>query len=192
MAEMRFDCSVSQGFNFQKDEQIIVGHIVSCKVGEDQFDADLNVTDPEDITKEVKVFGVLSEIYWEGGYAQPVKFSCQVSNANKVKIATLTHKSLQNNEVLFQFNIYDYDPKEKQYYKCFHANDTDLKGLVYKPKGSGELEMRIDNEASGEVTSPKNFNFNLAVMPQDIAMEVHIATSVSDKFVKKWGVEVAA
>ena len=190
MAEMRFDCSVSQGFNFQKDEQIIVGHIVSCKVGEDQFDADLNVTDPEDITKEVKVFGVLSEIYWEGGYAQPVKFSCQVSNANKVKIATLTHKSLQNNEVLFQFNIYDYDPKEKQYYKCFHANDTDLKGLVLKDQGA--LEMSIDNDASNEVVSPKNFHFYLGVMPQDIAGEIHLATSVSDKFVKKWGVEVAA
>ena len=190
MAETSLSCSVSQGFNFQKDEQDIVGHITLCKVGDDQFDADLNIADPEEASKEVKVFGVLSQIYWNGGYADPVQFSCQVSNANKVKIATLTHKSLANTEVLFQFNIYDYDPKEKKYYKCFHANDTDLKGLVMK--SGGDLEMSIDTDPGMEVVSPKNFNFNLSVMPQDLNMEIHVATSVSDKFVKKWGVEVAA
>lgn len=190
MAESSYSCSVSQGFNFQKDQQILVGHIVSCKVGNDQFDADLNVADPEDSSKTVKVFGVVSSIYWNGGYAEPVQFSCQVSNANKVKIATLTHKSLANTEVLFKFNIYDYDPKEKKYYKCFHANDTELKGLVQK--SGGELAMAIDMDQSMEVVSPKNFAFNLGVMPQDLNMEIHLATSLSDKFVKKWGVEVAA
>jgi hypothetical protein len=190
MAESSYSCSVSQGFNFQKDQQILVGHIVSCKVGNDQFDADLNVADPEDSSKTVKAFGVVSSIYWNGGYAEPVQFSCQVSNANKVKIATLTHKSLANTEVLFKFNIYDYDPKEKKYYKCFHANDTELKGLVLK--SGGELAMAIDMDQSMEVVSPKNFAFSLGVMPQDLNMEIHLATSLSDKFVKKWGVEVAA
>ncbi len=52
--------------------------------------------------------------------------------------------------------------------------------------------MSIDMDQSMEVVSPKNFNFNLGVMPQDIAMEIHLAVSVTDKFVKKWGVEVAA
>ena len=42
-----------------------------------------------------------------------------------------------------------------------------------------------------EVVSPKNYNFSLGVMPQDKNMEIHIAVSTSDKFVKKWGVEVA-
>jgi len=190
MAESSFSCSVSQGFNFQKDEQILVGHIVACKVGETQFDADLNVSDPEDAANTIKVFGIVSGIYWNGGYADPVQFSCNVSNANKVQISTLTHKSLANTEVIFKFNIYDYDPKEKKYYKCFHANDTDLNGLV--SKSGGELEMRIDSDQSEEVVSPKNFNFQLSVMPQDKNMEIHVATSLSDKFVKKWGVEVAA
>jgi hypothetical protein len=190
MAESSFSCSVSQGFNFQKDEQILVGHIVSCKVGDTQFDADLNISNPEDASQLVKVFGIVSGIFWNGGYADAVQFSCQVSNANKVKISTLTHKSLANTEVAFKFNIYDYDPKEKKYYKCFHTNDTDLEGLVEKT--GGELSMSIDMDQSMEVVSPKNFNFNLGVMPQDIAMEIHLAVSVTDKFVKKWGVEVAA
>ncbi len=190
MAESSFSCSVEQGFNFQKDEQILVGHIVACKVGDTQFDADLNVSDPEDSASLIKVFGIASGIFWNGGYADPVQFSCQVSNANKVQIATLTHKSLSNTEVIFKFNIYDYDPKEKKYYKAFHANDTDLKGLI--EKSGGALNLSIDMDQSMEVVSPKNFNFNLSIMPQDLNMEIHLATSLSDKFVKKWGVEVAA
>ena len=190
MAESSFSCSVSQGFNFQKDEQILVGHIVSCKVGDTEFEADLNVSDPEDASNLIKVFGIVSGIYWNGGYADPVQLSCQVSNDNKVKIVTLTHKDLSNTEVVFKFNIYDYDPKEKKYYKCFHANDTDLNGLV--EKSGGDLNMSIDMDQSMEVVSPKNFSFDLGVMPQDQDMEIHLAVSVSDKFVKKWGVEVAA
>ena len=132
MAESSYNCSVSQGFNFEKDAQTLVGHIVACKVGDTQFDADLNVTNPEDNANLVKVFGIVSGIFWNGGYADPVQFTCQVSTNNKNKIATLVHKSMANTEVLFQFNIYDYDPKEKKYYKCFHSNATDLKGLVLK------------------------------------------------------------
>ena len=101
----------------------------------------------------------------------------------------MTHKSLANTEVLFDFNIYDYDPKEKRYYKCFHTNDTKLKGLVLK--SGGELAMSIDMDQSMEVVSPKNFSFSLGVMPQDLDMAIHLAVSVSDKFAKKWGVEVA-
>jgi len=189
MAVSSYPCSVRQGFNFEKDQQVLVGHIVSCKVGNDQLDADLNLSNPEDQAKLVKVFGIVSYIGWNGGYADPIQFSCQVSTANKNKIATLTHKSLANTEVLFKFNVYDYDPKEKKYYKCFHSNDAELKGLVLK--SGGELVMQIDMDQSTEVLSPRNYAFNLGVMPQDVNMEVHMAVSVSDKFVKKWGVEVA-
>jgi hypothetical protein len=168
---------------------VLVGHIVSWKVGNDQFDADLNVSNPEDASSLIKVFGIVSGIFWMGGYADPIQFSCQVSNANKTKIATLIHKSLANTEALFKFNIYDYDPKEKKYYKCFHSNDVDLKGLV--EKSGGALNMNIDMDQSAEVVSPKNFSFALGVMPQDKNMEIHIAVSVTDKFAKKWGVEVA-
>jgi hypothetical protein len=188
MAELSYNCSVSQGFNFEKDQQILVGHIIKCKVGSEKFAADLHVSDPENPEKLVKVFGIVSGIYWAGGYADPIQFSCQVSNDNKTKIATLTHKSMSNTEVEFMFNVYDYDPKKKKYYKCFHANNTDLKGLVQK--SGGELNMSISMDQSMEIVSPKNFNFNLGVMPQDKNMEVHLAVSLSDKFVKKWGVEV--
>jgi len=190
MAESNYFCSVEQGFNFQKDEQPVVGHVVACKVGDTQFDADLNVSDPEDAASLIKVFGILSNISWGGGYANPVELSCQVSNANQVAISTLTHKSLSNTEVLLTFNVYGYDPSEKTYYKCFHTNETDLKGLILKT--GGDLHLSIADESSPEVESPLNYNLNLAIMPQDQNMEVHVAFSVSGKMVKKWGVEVAA
>jgi len=189
MAELSYNCDIVQGFNFQKDQQVAVGHLVACKIGDTEFDADLNVSDPEDSSKLIKVFGIISGIFWNGGYADPLQISCQISNTNKVKVATLTHKSLENTEVVFKFNIYDFDPKEKQYYKCFHANDTDLNGLVEKT--GGDLNLQIDMDASMEVQSPLNFNLNMGIVPQEGNMEIHVAISTSDKFVKKWGVEVA-
>ena len=190
MAESSYSCSVSQGFNFQKDEQILVGHINSLKIGETELKSDLNVTDPEDVNKTIKVFGVASSIYWNGGYADPVQFACQVSTDNKNLLTTLKHKSMSNTEVELLFTFYDYDPKEKKYFKCFHANDTKLKGLV--EKAGGALNLDIDMDQSMEVVSPKNYNFSLGVMPQDQEMAIHLAVSVTDKFAKKWGVEVAA
>ena len=190
MAESSYECSVSQGFNFQKDEQILVGHINSLKIGETELKSDLNITDPEDNAKLIKVFGIVSGIYWNGGYADPVQFSCQVSNDNKNSLTLLAHKTLSNTEVELVYTIYDYDPKNKKYYKCFHANDTKLK--AYVEKSGGELNMAINADQSMEVVSPKNFSFNLGVMPQELNMEIHLAVSVTDKFVKKWGVEVAA
>ncbi len=84
--------------------------------------------------------------------------------------------------------IYDYDPEEKQYYKCFHTDGAVLKGLV--EKSGGELAISIDTDQSGEVVSPNNFAFSLGVMPEDLAQDTHLAMSVSAKLVKRWGVSV--
>ena len=190
MAELSYSCSVSQGFNFQKDEQSTVGHLVECKIGDKKLKNDLQVTDPEDNTKKIDVVGVLSGIFWNGGYADPIQLSCQVSNANKITIATLTHKSLANTAVTCKFDVFDFDPKKKKYYKCFHTNKKDLKGLIFK--SGGNLAMDIEMDQSMEIVSPKNFGFTLGVMPEEQKGEqqVHVAVSVSDKFAKQWGVPI--
>lgn len=191
MAANDYSCNVSQGFNFQKDEQTIVGHINSIKVGETDMAVDLAVTDPENLAGDkVKVVGVVSMLNWNGGYADPIQFSCQVSNANKNSLTVKTHQDLSNTAIVFQFTIYDYDPDQKKYYKAFHSNGTDLNGLVYK--SGGDLSISIDGDQSQEVVSPKNFTFDLGVMPEDTEQEIHMAVSVSDKLVKKWGVTVSA
>ncbi|WP_300671466.1 hypothetical protein [Desulfoluna sp.] len=191
MAAISFSCSVSQGFNFQKDAQDMVGHINKLKIGEKELDVDLGVTDPEDLAGDKKkVTGVVSAIYWNGGFAESIQISCQVSNANKKNLAVLTNTELSNTSVEFQFTIYAYDPDKKKYYKAFHSNDAALKGLI--EKAGGELNVSIDMDEGMEVVSPLNFCLNISVMPEDLEQETHLAFSVTDKVVKRWGVTVAA
>ena len=191
MAETSFSCDVSQGFNFKKDAQDIVGHISKLKIGEKDMDVDLAVTNPEDLSGDkIKVVGVVSDIYWEGGFAEPIQFSCQVSNANKKTLAILTNSEMSNTTVEFAFEVYDYDPEEKKYFKAFHTDGAAIKGLVEKSGGS--LSIAISTDQSMEVMSPNNFTLSLGVMPEDTEQETHLAFSVSDKLVKRWGVTVAA
>jgi hypothetical protein len=189
MAELSYECSVSQGFNFEKDVQILVGHINKLKVSTKDLAVDLEVTDPEAVAGDkVKVVGVASSLYWAGGFADPIQFSCHVSNANKKTIQVLSHSEMSDTTAQFDFTIYDYDPDEKKYYKAFHTNAVLLKGLV--EKAGGRLSIEIDSQQSEEVISPKNFTLNLGIMPEDLKQETHMAMSVTDKLVKEWGVTV--
>jgi len=191
MAELSYDCDVSQGFNFQKDVQILVGHINTLKVSTKKMAVDLEVTDPEAVAGDkVKVVGIVSSLFWAGGFADPIEFGCQVSNANKKTLQVLSHSEMSDTTVLLDFTIYDYDPDEKKYYKAFHTDGKELKGLV--EKGGGRLSIEIDAAQSEEIMSPKNFAFSLGVMPEDQKQETHMAMSVSDKLVKEWGVTVEA
>lgn len=189
MPEVNYYCSVYQGFNFKKDQQDHVGHVTTLKIGKEQIEADLNVTDPTNFAKTIKVVGVMSSIQWGTGYAEPIMMGFQVSTDNKSKVAAMVHKSLSNTEVEFGFNVYEYDPKEKLYFKCFHANDVKLKGLVQK--SGGDLYISINTDQSTEVMSPKNFSMSIGIMPQDIKSDLHLAVSNTHKFVKQWGVDVS-
>jgi len=190
MAEISFSCDVSQGFNFQKDAQDKVGHINTIKIGDKDLAVDMTVTNPEELAGDkVKVIGVVSDIFWNGGYADPIQFSCQVSNANKKELSVLTHSDLSNTTIEFKFTVYDYDPEKKKYFKTFHSGDNVLKGLIEKQ--GGELSITIDNDASPEVESPLNYAMSLGVMPEDTEQETHLAFSVDANMVKRWGVTVA-
>jgi hypothetical protein len=188
-AESSLPCSVQQGFNFAKDEQVLVGYITYLKIADTELAADLNVPNPTNPTKMQKVVAVVSNVFWGGGYAEPLQFAARIGTDNKNIVSTLTHKSLANTEVEISFSIYDYDPKEKKYFACFHSNNIKLKGLVYKT--GGELALQVDMDQSMEVQSPRNYALSIGIMPQDIAQEIFMAFSVSDKLVKKWGVAVA-
>jgi hypothetical protein len=191
MAEINHYCDVNQGFNFVKDAQDKVGHITAVKIGDKELAVDLTVTNPEELSGDkVKVVGVVSSINWQGGYADSMICSCQVSNANKKDLGVMVHSDLSNTKVEFKFNIYEYDPEDKKYFKCFHTDDAVLNGLVEKQ--GGQLSIAIADEENQEVVSPLNYEMNLGVMPEDTEQETHIAFSVSQKLVKRWGVTVAA
>lgn len=190
MADMNFSCSIDQGFNFHPDAQDYVGHLTTLTIGGVELSANLEVTDPTDSTGDnVPVVGVISDIYWNGGYADGINLSAQVNVNNKTELAKLQHSDLSNTEVLFSFKIYAYDQAAKKFYLAFHSNDADLEGLV--EKHGSELNLNIEMDASPEVANPLNFTLTLGVMPKEIAMEAHVAVSDTDKFVKQWGVQVS-
>jgi hypothetical protein len=189
-AEISFSLSVTQGFNFDINEQLSVGHITSLTIGTTELNADLSVTDPEFPNGDtIKVACVISAIFWSGGFADPIQFSCQVSNDNKQALEFLVDQTLSNTDVQFSFNVYDWDLTKQKYYKAFHTNGAALYGFIENQ--GGELNMTIDPDQSMEVAYPINFKFTLGVMPAELAQFLHHATSVSDKFVKQWGVAVS-
>jgi len=191
-SELSYQCDVIQGFNFDKTMQSLVGHINSIKIGDSELDVDLTVTDPTDLAGDkIKVVGIISNIGWEGGYAQDIMIAAQIGNANQKAVTLLQHADLSNTAVEFVFTVYAYDPDAKKYYKCFHANDEALKGLVQKDSVGG-LALSCDPEQSTDVMSPLNFFFDIGIMPEDTEQDIHVAVSDTDKFVKNWGVTVEA
>ena len=187
-----FACSIERGFNFNKNAHQIVGFVNSLKIGEKELAADIDVTNPEKVSGDpIMVFGVLSGIYWEGGYADPIQFSAQVKTDNKNELTTLVHRTLANTEVEIEFTVYEHDAMAKRYYKAFHCNGRTLKGLVHK--SGGELSMSIDSDEGMEVVSPKNFAFTLGVMPADLAgaQMIYRAISSVDQFEEAWGAPIA-
>jgi hypothetical protein len=192
MASTSFNCSVGQGFNFEKDSQSVVGHLTSLKIGTKEFAKDIEVMDPtaiKDDTK-VKVVGVISGVFWNGGYADPLSVNCQISTVNKQDAVVLQHSDLSDTSVEYDYVIYDYDPVAKVYFKAFHNDTTTLKGLI--EKSGGGLSLGIEMDQSMEVVSPKNFGFFIGIMPQEEAQTVHYGVSNTGKFTKSWGVSVAA
>lgn len=187
MASSNYDCSITQGYNFEKDSQELVGHLVSISIGGTALTADQTLTVPTDYST-TKVVGVISNISWEGGYAHPVYITCNVSTENQKALATMTHTNLSKTDVVYAFNVYAFDPVNKAFYLAFHTNGSTLNGLVHKT--AGNLHLAISTHADPEVPSPLNYPLQIGIMPQDQAQEIQMAFSTTDKLVKTWGVAV--
>lgn len=191
MASSEYNCGVRQGFNFEKDAQVLVGHLVSMTIGDQELGADLNVTDPTNfgIDNNVDIVGVISDISWRGGYADPIQIAFNVSNENAKLVSILKHTDLSKTDVVYKFKVYDFDAVAKVYYLAFHTDDTDLNGLVYKQ--GGELALEIAAKPDPTVVSPINFQMYTGIMPQESAQVINFAVSNTDKFVKTWGVTIS-
>ncbi|MGB0723673.1 MAG: hypothetical protein ACPGU7_14880 [Gammaproteobacteria bacterium] len=187
---IRKTCDVVQGFDFQRECNNAVGHITALTVSGTRFENDLSVYNPTkaDSGPTEKVVAVIKAISWNGGYYDPITFSCQFTDKNREAAAELTKTKTSNEEVELAFNIYDQDTQTSppEYYRLFHTNGKIIKGAIEKV--SGALELEIESEPSQEVWSPRNFLFYLSVMPTDVATyELHLGLSRTAKFVRKWG-----
>jgi hypothetical protein len=189
MAEFNKQCDIYQGYNYKKDKQTPVGFITKIKIGDKELTADQSVKDPLKPEENLSVVAVLSGALWELGPTDAFYFSGQLSVASKQSCMELIYQSLTNVEVVFQFVVYDYDPKAKKYFKCLTV-DSDMKGLL--EKNGSDLNLTVADEKSREVQSPENYAFQIGIKPQPEAQSVTIAVADQKNIVKNWGVAVAA
>jgi hypothetical protein len=191
MASSQYSCSIRQGFNFEKDAQVLVGHLVSLSISGTAIPADITLTLPTDLTNETVVVGVISDISWQGGYADPINIHFNISTKNQTAMLLLKHTNLSDTQVIFQFNIYQYDQVNHVYYLAFTSNETDMNALLVKNGGDLALEIAEANDTT--VQSPLNYNAYLSLVPQEAAAQsLSFAVSNTDKFVKVWGVKAVA
>lgn len=192
MAEISYTCDVGQGFNAQSDAQTTVGFLTHLKVGDVEYAKDLIVTDPEDVEGELEVVAVLDGVYWPGGETEPVQLSGRISTTNKNDTIELVQKTLVNTSVEFSFVVYEYDPIAKKMFQCFHTGGENYEGLILK--SGGDLEIAVDSSEAMEVVSPKNFPFQIGIMPPEPTegQPLHFAASVDKKMVKQWGLKVTS
>jgi hypothetical protein len=179
---------IYQGYNYKKDKQTPVGFIIKLKIGDTELKADQACKDPTNPTSDLKVVAVLSNILWETGVTDAVYFAGQISVDNRQEAAQLVINNLVNVDSVFQFSVYDYDPKEKKYYLAFHSNNADMKGLLEK-RGE-DLNIAVADDASTEVSSPLNYAFQVGIKPQPEAQALHLATGSGKNFAKSWGLKV--
>jgi len=202
MASSQYSCSIRQGYNFEKDQQVLVGHLLTMTIGGITLTADQTLTKPTAalaaatatvVQAGVAVVGVISDISWEGGYADPIHMAVQVSNENQKVVSVITHTNLSDTSVAFSFNIYAFDPVAKLYYIAFSGGTsatgtlaTALPSLILKR--GGDLALQMSGEQSTEVESPMNYAMYMGIMPNNAAKVLNFAVSNTDKFVKTWGV----
>lgn len=190
MASSQYSPSLRQAFNFEKDSQVLVGHLVSLNIGTIDLPADLDLDNPKDVAgAKLTVVGAITDISWEGGYADPVHIRFNVSNANQVSMLTMKHQKLVNTEVVFKFVIYAYDQVESLYYEAFWSDDgVDMNGLLLK--NGGALAIDIAEQEDPTVKSPDNYNAYLGIVPQNtVAQALLLAFSNTAKLTKVWGVK---
>lgn len=189
MPEFRKVLDVYQGYNFKKDKQTPVGFLTKMKIGTTELKADQTCKDPTIATSDLKVVAVCSDVLWELGVTDALYFTNQVSVYNRQALAALVINELTNIEVTFQFTVYDYDPVAKVYFKTFHSNDTDMKGLLEK-KGE-DVNLTISDQPSTEVPSPENYTMNIGIKPLPSAQSLTVCASSRTNVVKSWGLTVA-
>ncbi len=188
MASLNYPCSVRQAFNFEKDQQVTVGHLNSIQIGTQALTADITLTLPTNYSATT-VVGVIQDWSWNGGYADPIYINFNVSNENQKSLSVMCHTNLSNTAVTVAFNIYCFDQDAKVYYPACSTLTTPLTGFVFK-KG-GELSLAIDPHNDPLVPSPLNFPAAIGIMPTETSQVINFAVSNTDKFVKQWGVTTA-
>lgn len=204
MPEFNKTLSMTQLFNFKKDQQTPVGVIQSFKIGTTMFDADLMITDPSNVKMDANsqnldqtagalpIVAGLSQISWDLGDTNPIKIEGFVGARNKQRLNALLYSSMIDISVSISWTIFDYDLIAKTYFVCFATNGFDSAGsktpvFALVAREGSDLKLTVTDEICEDVNSPKMFKFTLDVVPQPKAQKLALAASTTDKVLKSWG-----
>ena len=72
---------VVQGFNFKRDKQTPVGHLLNLTIGGTTLRPDLTIINPE-IASSLSAAGVLKQLSWSTVATDPISLTAQISAAN--------------------------------------------------------------------------------------------------------------
>ncbi len=192
MPQFSRSLDIYQGFNFKKDKQTAVGFVTKLELGDVPLAADqTSIKDPEQPGQNMSasVVGVLNHYMWETGTTDAMYLSMQVSVSNKTNLSAKLLTDWTNMEVTFGYVVYEYDPKEKKYFKS-NWTETDLKGIL--EKNGDDLNLTVADDPSTEVQSPKNFTLQVGIKPQTLEQMVNMATGTGKNLSKIWGITADA
>lgn len=190
MPQFRKQCDVYQGYNYKKDKQTPVGFITALNVGETDLAVDQTTCkDPMNPATDLAVVGVVRDVQWDLGVTDALYFTVQVATANKQTVLGLLYNTMTSVVVTVNFDIYEYDPLAKKYFKSFTSAGTVMKGILEK-RGE-ELNLSVADDPSTDVQSPENYTLILGIKPQPAAQTLTIATADQKNIVKPWGLTVS-
>ena len=181
--EISHSCDIVQGFNYSPSLQVKFGYVDHLEIGGIELSSDFSVIGPD--LESIDVCGVLSNIYWEGGFAHPIQISAQISTITKNTLMVYLAANPDDTSVKFTFFVYDYDPAENQYFKCFYNASSMLEGFIVET--GGHLQLFVDDEANEEVPAPRNFNMQISIEPDSILQYIGVADALNENYVLQWG-----
>jgi len=188
MPQIRKVCDVIQGYSIRKDRQATIGYITALTMGDTDIRADQTCIDPMSPGKKITVVAVLSDVMWELGVTDAVYFAGQVSVIHRQNVASLIYNTMLDVFVTFRFDVYEYDPVAKRYFKAFTSAGATMNGLLEK-RGE-DYTLSVADDPSTEVLSPENYTLSIGIKPQPLAQSLTVSTG-DGSAVKAWGLKVS-
>jgi hypothetical protein len=177
--------SIQQGVSFTPGSTQAVGHLLSATICGAALTADLTVTNPQTRTS-APAAGVLQQIEWAEGAADPIYMSAFVSAHNQVALRELLLTTMAATTVKISFLTHEFDPVARRWYSAFEPATPPLSGLLSNTSTGPQLTVATTATAVG---SASLYQVKFAIVPPASTVEnLEVAASATQPVIKTWGV----
>ena len=184
----QYDCSAEQAMNFKQNFIAHTGVINYLSIGTTELKADLHLVNPTDVTSPqgLTAVGVLSNLFYDGGATQPLRFSFLVSLENQQNIMTMVTGDMPNKDIRIGFTVYYYDFATKGWYTAFWTKNSTLTGTITRQDQS--LGLSVDEYPYTQIPAPELFSIGLSVDPTPgVVQSIYWQNSSTAKATIHWG-----